>query len=126
MQPLAVQLFCFANARALSLSLSLCHTHTRSHIQPAVCVIHWKPQRKRWILTSSSEALGSYPEAFGPGQKMILEFGQTFALGHLHADLVLLGRHAGAFTEKQELGPGRPNADYWESQTITQCTSQNL
>lgn len=40
---------------------------------------------------------------------MILEFGQTFALGHLHAGLVLLGRHARAFAEKQELGGGRPN-----------------
>lgn len=88
-----MQLFCFANARALT------------HPARRVCVIYWKPRRKLWILTSSSEALGRYPEAFGPGQKMILEFGQTFALGNLHADLVLLGRHAGAFTEKQELGP---------------------
>lgn len=50
---------------------------------------------------------------------MILEFGQTFAFGHLHADLVLLGRHTRAFTEKQKLGPRRPKADYWENQAIT-------
>lgn len=58
-------------------------------------------------LTFSSEVLDSYPESFSPGQKMVLQFGQTFALSHLHADLVLLWCKARAFTVKQKLAPGK-------------------
>lgn len=57
------------------------------------------------VLTTSSEVLDRYPESFGPGQKVIFQLGQTFALSYLHADLMLLWCEACSFTVKQELMP---------------------
>lgn len=53
--------------------------------------------------TCASEVLDADAEALGAGQEVVLELGQPFALGHLHADLVLLLREACALAEKQEL-----------------------
>lgn len=55
--------------------------------------------------TCSSEVVDSHTETLCPGQEMVFEFGQAFALCHLHADLVFLLCKAGALTVKQELGP---------------------
>lgn len=57
--------------------------------------------------TCAPQTLEGGGESFGPGQEVILELGQTFALCQLHADLVLLLSEAGALTVQQELAGGK-------------------
>ena len=57
-------------------------------------------------LTCALETLQGGSEAFGSGEEVILESGQSFALCHLHADLMFLLCEAGALAVQQELPKG--------------------
>ena len=70
------------------------------HLYTRVCV------RVCISLTCALETLQSGGEAFGSGEEVVFESGQSFALCHLHADFMLLLCEAGALAIQQELQKG--------------------
>lgn len=67
--------------------------------------------------TCAFQTLQRGGESFGAGQQVVLELGQAFSLRHLHADLVLLLREAGALAIQQELR--RVEQDHFDMYTHT-------
>lgn len=57
------------------------------------------------FLTYISQTLHGDSKSFCSWQEVVLELGQTFGLGYLHADLVLLFCEPCALTVNQELKP---------------------
>lgn len=57
------------------------------------------------FLTYISQTLHGDSESFRSWQEVVLELGQTFGFGYLHADLVLLFCEPRALTVDQELKP---------------------
>ena len=72
-------------------------------------------------LTCALETLQSGGEAFGSGEEVVLESGQPFALGHLHADLMLLLCEAGALAVQQELRKWNKGLVINETETSLAC-----
>lgn len=62
-------------------------------------------------------------ESFGPGQQVVFELGQAFALCDLHADLMLLLREASALAIQQELQRPKESVTHQNQSQTSGATS---
>lgn len=83
-------------------------------------LLPWGGRGTGVVLTYISQTPHGDGEALSAWQQVVLEAGQPFGLGHLHADLVLLPREPSALAVNQELeGTGRQSHMAPCSQRVT-------